>query len=61
MHTICAMMALRITPTANDELAEADGLMEAGGVTVSIWDHLDLSYAFLHLMVAPSIAHITEK
>ena len=38
-----------------------DGVVEAGGVAVSIQGYFDLSYASLHLMVAASMALITGK
>ena len=55
------MMALSVTPPAEDEGAEVDGVVEAGGVAVSIWGCLGLSYASLRLIVATSMAHITRK
>ena len=66
MHTSCAMMALSVTPPSEDEGAEVDGAVEVGGVAVSIWGCLGLSYAALRLMVvasmaAASMAPITEK
>ena len=36
MHLSCAMMASRVTPPAEEEGAEVDGVERAGGVTVSI-------------------------
>ena len=61
MRTSCAMMASSVTPSAEDEGAEVDGVVEAGGVAVSIQGYFDLSYASLHLMVAASMALITGK
>ena len=48
MRTSCAMMASNVTPLAEDEGVEVDGVVEAGGVTVSVWGRLSLSYAILH-------------
>ena len=61
MHTSCAMMASRVTPPAKDEGVEEEGVEEAGGTAVSVWDCLDRSCALLHRMVATSMAHITEN
>ena len=36
MHTSCATMASRVTPSVEDEGAEVDGVVETGGATVSI-------------------------
>ena len=36
MHTICAMMALSVTPPVEDKGAEVDGAIEAGGAVVSV-------------------------
>ena len=36
MHTNRAMMASRVTPPVEDEGAEVDGAVEAGGVAVSV-------------------------
>ena len=55
MRISCAMMASSITPPAEDEGAEVDGVVEAGGVVISIWGRLSLSCALLHRMVAASI------
>ena len=61
MHTSCAMMASIVTSPAEDERAEVDGAVEAGGVAVSIRGRFDLSCASLRLTVAASMALITEK
>ena len=57
----CAMMALRVTPPAEDERAKVDGAVEAGGVVVSIQGRLGLSCASLCQMVAVFMALITMK
>ena len=36
MRTSCAMMALSVTPLAEDEGVEVDGAVETGGVIVSV-------------------------
>ena len=36
MHISCAMMALKVTPLAEEEGAEVDGAEEARGVAVSV-------------------------
>ena len=41
------MMALSVTPPAEDEGVEVDGAVEARGAAVSIWGCLGLSYATL--------------
>ena len=61
MHTSCAMMASRVTPPAEDEGAEVDGVVEAGGAVVSVRGCLDRSYIILHLTVAASMAHMNVK
>ena len=61
MHTSCAMMASIVTSPAEDERAEVDGAVEAGGVVVSVQGRFDLSCASLRLTVAASMALITEK
>ena len=52
------MMASIVTSPAEDERAEVDGAVEAGGVAVSIRGRFDLSYASLRRMVAASMAPI---
>ena len=44
MRTSFAMMALKVTSPIEDEGAEVDGAVEAGGVIVSIWGRLGLSW-----------------
>ena len=61
MRTSYAMMTLKVTPLAEDEGAEVDGAVEAGGVAVSIQGRLDLSCALLCRTVVASIAFITVK
>ena len=53
------MIALRVTPLAEEEGAEVDGAEGVGGVVNP--DHLECSYTSLCLMVAASMAHITWK
>ena len=36
MRTSCAMMASSVTPPAEDEGTEVDGVVEAGGATISV-------------------------
>ena len=59
MHTSYAMMSSRVTSTVEEEGADVDGLVEAGGIVVL--DRLERSYASLHLTVAASMAHMTWK
>ena len=47
MRTSYAMMASTITPPAEDEGAKVDGVVEVGGVVVSVRDHFGLSCASL--------------
>ena len=61
MHTSCAMMASRVTPPAEDEGAEVDGVVEAGGAVVSVRGCLDQSYVVLHRTVAAFMAHMKVK
>ena len=55
------MMALRVTPPAEEEGAEVEGKEEARGVAVSVRGCLGQSWASLHRKVAASMAHITKK
>ena len=43
MHTTCAMMASRVTPPAEEEGAELDGIEEVEGATVSVCIYLEQS------------------
>ena len=61
MRTSCAMMASSVTPSAEDEGAEVDGVVEVGGIVVSVQCRFSLSYALLCRTVVASMAHITEK
>ena len=61
MRTSYAMMALKATQTTEDEGVVVDGVVEAGGVVVSIRGCLDLSCASLYRTVAVSMAFITVK
>ena len=61
MRTSCAIMASSVTPPTEDERAEVDGVVEVGGVTVSVRGRLDLSYASLRRTVATFMAHMTVK
>ena len=54
-------MASRVTLPIEEEELEVDGAEEARGVTVSIRGYFDRSWASLRLMVAVSMAHMTEK
>ena len=53
------MIALRVTPPAEEEGVEVDAAEGVGGVADP--DHLERSCASLHLTVAASMTHITEK
>ena len=61
MCTSYVMMALSVTPSAEDEGAEEDGAVEAKGATVCVWGCLSLNCAVLRRMVVASMAHIYEK
>ena len=61
MRTSCAMMDSNVTPPAEDEGAEKDGVIEAGRAAVCVWGCLSLNYAVLHQMIATSTAHIYMK
>ena len=61
MLSSCAIMASSVTPPIEDEGAEVDGVVEVGGVTVSVRGRLDLSYASLRRTVATCMAHMTVK
>ena len=61
MRTSCAMMALRVTPPAEDEGAEVDEVEEVGGEAVSIRGHLGLSCTSLRQTRATSMALIIVK
>ena len=61
MRTSYAMMASTVTPPEEDEGAKVDGVVEAGGVVVSVWGHFGLSCASLRWIVAASMALITVK
>ena len=61
MCTSCAMMASSVTPPAEDNGAEVDGVVEAGGAVVCVWGCLGLSYAALRLAVAASMSPVMEK
>ena len=40
---------------------DVDGIERAGGVAISVHGHFGRSWASLHLTVAASMAHMTEK
>ena len=61
MRASCAMMASSVTPPAKDEGTKVDGMVEDGGIVVSVQGCLEQSYAILRLMVAVSIAHMNVK
>ena len=54
-------MASSVIPPAKDEGAEVDGAVEAGGAAISVCGCLGRSWASLRLMVALSMAPMTEK
>ena len=60
MHISYAMMALSVTPLA-EEGVKVDGAVEARGVTVLVQGCLERSCAKLHLTVAASMAHMNVK
>ena len=55
------MMALSVTPPAEEEGAEVDGVVEAGRAVVYIWGYLSLNCVVLHRTVAASMAFIYVK
>ena len=55
------MMASSVTPPAEDDGAEVDGVVEARGAVVCVWGYLGLSYAALRLAVAAFMSPIMEK
>ena len=55
------MMALRVTPLAEEKGAKVDGTEWAGGVVVSVCGRFDQSWASLHLMDTALMAPIMEK
>ena len=57
MRTSCAIMSSRVTPPVEEEVADVDGAVEAGGRRAS----MRTSCASLRLMVAMSMAHMTWK
>ena len=61
MHTNCTMMALSVTPPAEDEGAKVDGAVDIGGAVVCVWGYLGLNCTVLRRTVAASMAHIYEK
>ena len=61
MRISYAMMALSVTPPIEDEGAEVDGAVEAGGAIISIWGCPDQSCAMLRQTVAVSMAHMNVK
>ena len=55
------MTTSRVTPPAEEEEADVDGVEDTGGVTVSVCDRFGQGWASLRLMVTASMAHIMEK
>ena len=55
------MTASRVTPPAEVEGADVDGVKEAGAVAVSVRGHFGQSWVSLRLMVAASMAQVTKK
>ena len=55
------MTTLRVTPPADEEGADVDGVKEARGADVSVCGHFGQSWASLYLTAAASMAHITGK
>ena len=56
MRTSYAMMASNVTPLAEDEGTEVDGVVEARGAAVYVWGRLSLSCASLCRTVVASMA-----
>ena len=54
MRCNCAM-------TDDEEGVDVEGSKEIGGVDVSVYGRFSRSWASLHLTIATSMAHITEK
>ena len=52
MRISYAMMALSVTPPIEDEGAEVDGAVEAGGAAICVWGRPNLSCASLRQTVA---------
>ena len=61
MRISYAMMALRVTPPAEEEGAEVDGVEEAGGVAILVHGRFGRSWTLLHLTATMSIVHMIEK
>ena len=61
MRISYAMMALSVTPPIEDEGAEVDGAVEAGGAAIAIQGCLDRSCVVLLLTIAASMAHMNVK
>ena len=61
MCTSCAMMVSSVTPPVEEEGAEVDGAVGAGGAVVYDWGCLERSCAKLRLTVVASMTHIKEK
>ena len=59
MRTSYAMMFSRVTPLVEEEGANVDRAIEAGGIAVP--NRLKRSYALFCLMVVASMAHMTWK
>ena len=55
------MTALRITPPADEEGTNVEGAKEAEWAAVSVCGCFDRSWASLHMTIAASMAHMTEK
>ena len=50
-------MTSSVTPFAENEGAEVDGAVEAGGAAMCVWGYLGLSCAALRQTVAAFMAH----
>ena len=61
MHTSCAMMASSVTPFAENEGVEVDGVVEAVGAAVSVRGCLGRNCVALHRMVDATVAHMKVK
>ena len=55
------MIAFKVTPPVEEEVADVDGAEEVGGVTISVRGCFGRSWASLRLTIAAFMAHIMEK
>ena len=55
------MIALRVTPSVNEEGANMEGAEEVGRAIASVWDRFSLICALLRQTIATSMAYMTVK